>query len=45
MTDGGIDPNGVLHGSLYLEGGGDPALGTPAFYNASSAGSAPISTS
>jgi D-alanyl-D-alanine carboxypeptidase/D-alanyl-D-alanine-endopeptidase (penicillin-binding protein 4) len=32
-TDGGIDRNGVLHGSLYLVGGGDPALGTPSFYN------------
>ncbi len=32
MTDGGIDRNGVLHGSLYLVGGGDPALGTPSFY-------------
>jgi serine-type D-Ala-D-Ala carboxypeptidase/endopeptidase (penicillin-binding protein 4) len=31
-TDGGIDRNGVLRGSLYLVGGGDPALGTPAFY-------------
>ncbi len=31
-TDGRIDRNGVLHGSLYLVGGGDPALGTPAFY-------------
>ena len=25
--------SGVLHGSLYLQGGGDPALGTPAFYD------------
>jgi D-alanyl-D-alanine carboxypeptidase/D-alanyl-D-alanine-endopeptidase (penicillin-binding protein 4) len=33
VTDGPIDHNGVLHGSLYLVGGGDPALGTPAFYN------------
>jgi D-alanyl-D-alanine carboxypeptidase/D-alanyl-D-alanine-endopeptidase (penicillin-binding protein 4) len=32
-TDGGIDRNGVLHGSLYLVGGGDPSLGTPSFYN------------
>lgn len=31
-TDGGIDRNGVLHGSLYLVGGGDPALGSPPFY-------------
>lgn len=31
-TDGGIDRSGVLHGSLYLVGGGDPALGTPSFY-------------
>jgi D-alanyl-D-alanine carboxypeptidase/D-alanyl-D-alanine-endopeptidase (penicillin-binding protein 4) len=32
MTDGGIDRNGVLHGSLYLVGGGDPTLGEPSFY-------------
>ena len=31
-TDGGIDRNGILHGSLYLVGGGDPTLGTPSFY-------------
>jgi D-alanyl-D-alanine carboxypeptidase/D-alanyl-D-alanine-endopeptidase (penicillin-binding protein 4) len=31
-TDGGIDRNGVLRGSLYLVGAGDPALGTPSFY-------------
>lgn len=31
-TDGWIGLDGVLHGSLYLRGGGDPALGTPAFY-------------
>ncbi len=38
MTDGTIDENGVLHGSLYLQGGGDPALGTPAFYDGYLAG-------
>jgi D-alanyl-D-alanine carboxypeptidase/D-alanyl-D-alanine-endopeptidase (penicillin-binding protein 4) len=32
-TDGTVDSHGVLHGSLYLVGGGDPALGVPAFYN------------
>jgi D-alanyl-D-alanine carboxypeptidase/D-alanyl-D-alanine-endopeptidase (penicillin-binding protein 4) len=31
-TDGEIARNGVLHGSLYLVGGGDPTLGTPSFY-------------
>jgi D-alanyl-D-alanine carboxypeptidase/D-alanyl-D-alanine-endopeptidase (penicillin-binding protein 4) len=31
-TDGGADRNGVLHGNLYLIGGGDPALATPSFY-------------
>ncbi len=31
-TDGVIDRNGVLRGNLYLIGGGDPALGTPSFY-------------
>jgi serine-type D-Ala-D-Ala carboxypeptidase/endopeptidase (penicillin-binding protein 4) len=31
-TDGGIDRNGVLRGSLYLVGAGDPTLGTPSFY-------------
>ncbi|HEU4739285.1 MAG TPA: D-alanyl-D-alanine carboxypeptidase [Solirubrobacterales bacterium] len=34
FRDGPVDTKGVLHGSLYLQGGGDPALGTPAFYNA-----------
>lgn len=34
LRDGRLDKNGVLHGSLYLKGGGDPALGTPGFYNA-----------
>jgi D-alanyl-D-alanine carboxypeptidase/D-alanyl-D-alanine-endopeptidase (penicillin-binding protein 4) len=38
FADGRIDPGGVLHGSLYLQGGGDPALGTPAFYNGYLAG-------
>ena len=33
LSDGTIDSGGILHGSLYLQGGGDPALGTPAFYN------------
>jgi D-alanyl-D-alanine carboxypeptidase/D-alanyl-D-alanine-endopeptidase (penicillin-binding protein 4) len=32
MSDGAPDRDGVLHGSLYLVGAGDPALGTPAFY-------------
>ncbi|HVW46484.1 MAG TPA: D-alanyl-D-alanine carboxypeptidase/D-alanyl-D-alanine-endopeptidase [Solirubrobacterales bacterium] len=38
MTDGTIDEDGVLHGSLYLQGAGDPALGTPAFYDSYLAG-------
>jgi len=33
MSDGTLRRNGVLRGSLYLKGGGDPALGTPAFYD------------
>ncbi len=33
LADGKVDENGVLRGSLYLQGGGDPALGSPAFYN------------
>jgi D-alanyl-D-alanine carboxypeptidase/D-alanyl-D-alanine-endopeptidase (penicillin-binding protein 4) len=31
---GRIDFRGILHGSLYLQGGGDPTLGTPAFNDA-----------
>lgn len=38
LSDGQIDANGVLRGSLYLQGGGDPALGTPGFYNGYLAG-------
>jgi D-alanyl-D-alanine carboxypeptidase/D-alanyl-D-alanine-endopeptidase (penicillin-binding protein 4) len=33
LANGEVDDGGVLHGDLYLQGGGDPALGTPAFYN------------
>ena len=33
LAEGEIDRGGVLHGNLYLQGGGDPALGTPAFYD------------
>jgi D-alanyl-D-alanine carboxypeptidase/D-alanyl-D-alanine-endopeptidase (penicillin-binding protein 4) len=33
FADAPIDENGVLHGSLYLQGGGDPTLGAPGFYN------------
>jgi serine-type D-Ala-D-Ala carboxypeptidase/endopeptidase (penicillin-binding protein 4) len=38
MGDGRLDEEGTYHGSLYLKGGGDPALGTPAFYNSYLAG-------
>ena len=33
LTDGTLDPHGVLHGSLWLQGAGDPTLGVPSFYN------------
>lgn len=33
LGEGDIDIKGVLHGSLYLRGAGDPALGDPAFYD------------
>ena len=35
---GRVDASGVLHGSLYLRGGGDPTLGTPRVYDGSLAG-------
>jgi D-alanyl-D-alanine carboxypeptidase/D-alanyl-D-alanine-endopeptidase (penicillin-binding protein 4) len=38
LSDGKLDSGGILHGSLYLQGAGDPALGTPAFYNSYLAG-------
>ena len=38
FRDGKVDANGVLHGSLYLQGGGDPVLGTPNFYDGYLAG-------
>jgi D-alanyl-D-alanine carboxypeptidase/D-alanyl-D-alanine-endopeptidase (penicillin-binding protein 4) len=38
LSDGKLDSGGILHGSLYLQGGGDPALGTPTFYNGYLAG-------
>lgn len=33
LSDGRIGFNGILRGSLYLQGAGDPALGLPAFYD------------
>ncbi len=33
LSSGSVDERGVLDGSLYLVGGGDPALGTPSFYD------------
>jgi serine-type D-Ala-D-Ala carboxypeptidase/endopeptidase (penicillin-binding protein 4) len=38
FASGTIDESGVLHGNLYLQGGGDPALGTPGFYDGYLAG-------
>jgi serine-type D-Ala-D-Ala carboxypeptidase/endopeptidase (penicillin-binding protein 4) len=32
LTDGSVGAGGILHGSLYLQGAGDPALGVPSFY-------------
>ncbi len=33
LTDGKIGFDGILRGSLYLQGAGDPALGVPSFYD------------
>ena len=33
LSDGAVDSHGVLHGSLFLQGAGDPALGVPSFYD------------
>lgn len=38
LSSGELDTDGILHGSLYLVGGGDPALGTPSFYDRYQAG-------
>ncbi len=33
LSDGEVDSHGVLHGSLFLQGAGDPTLGVPSFYD------------
>lgn len=33
LGDGELNSRGVLRGNLYLRGAGDPALGSPAFYD------------
>jgi D-alanyl-D-alanine carboxypeptidase/D-alanyl-D-alanine-endopeptidase (penicillin-binding protein 4) len=33
LAAGKVDRQGTLHGNLYLQGAGDPVLGSPAFYN------------
>lgn len=38
FASGPVTADGVLHGNLYLQGGGDPALGTPSFYDSYLAG-------
>ena len=38
FSEGRVDARGVLHGNLYLQGGGDPTLGTPRFYDSYLAG-------
>lgn len=38
VSSGELDADGILHGNLYLVGGGDPALGTPSFYDRHQAG-------